>query len=702
MPPGTCNEHESSSSRAVNGKFTFISFGLASIAKRVALHWRRKSLWIYFDSGPGAQTTQLGCQSALTCAGPTGAAPRSGRITWIGWQVNDCILSLSSSRMLTSWISSGSGAHPQMTIVADRPGAQAPQPYASFDQGLSNVAPKSVRHSRLKRFARRIFSEGGLVAVLFFALYLAVAILLDFKYLAFNGDAVSRMANGFYVLYSRDPHLAAIGFVWNPGTSIADIAPLLFYHLWTPLASHMFAASLVSASCMAGVVYQVRCAVFEWGVKRAPRLVLVAILGLNGMIVYYGGNGMSEGLYLFTLVASCRYLLRWLRDDDLASLVYSATALGVCYLARNEAVGAAMLAGVVVAGVGYARRTSSRSARIWGGLTDLTIFEFPFVTAFLGWAVVSYVITGQPFEQFTSIYGNSSQEKLSGHRDLHARILTDVHAVYYLAPTLPLVLVVAVYLAMRRRDLGLLAPVTVVGGGLAFDLLGYLANSIQPYFRYFITAVPLEVLVVGSLFATAPALVGSLRPHLPSRGTAGRRVMGAVAVLVALVLLIPASVSTVAGMFNPNVGIEETEFLGFIFHRHLTAEDESAKHSYTAVQSITDYLDNMHLADGQVVVDNFSTCIPNAITMAPNPKIFVIPNDRDFQRTLADPLTFHARYILDVDPSGAGVLTAPNISYPNLWTTGGGFATDAHTFPAAGQCEAFKLFKVTGHPNLAG
>jgi hypothetical protein len=188
------------------------------------------------------------------------------------------------------------------------------------------------------------------VAVLFFALYLAVAILLDFKYLAFNGDAVSRMANGFYVLYSRDPHLAAIGFVWNPGTSIADIAPLLFYHLWTPLASHMFAASLVSASCMAGVVYQVRCAVFEWGVKRAPRLVLVAILGLNGMIVYYGGNGMSEGLYLFTLVASCRYLLRWLRDDDLASLVYSATALGVCYLARNEAVGAAMLAGVVVAG----------------------------------------------------------------------------------------------------------------------------------------------------------------------------------------------------------------------------------------------------------------------------------------------------------------------------------------------------------------
>ena len=156
--------------------------------------------------------------------------------------------------------------------------------------------------------------------------YITVGILLDFHYQTFNGDAVSRMANAFYVLYSRDPHMAAVGFVWNPGTSIADFVPLLFYHLWTPLASHMFAASLVSATCMAGAVYQVHATLAEWGVPRAARLVLAAILALNAMILYYGGNGMSEGLYVFTLLATCRYLLRWLRDNDLRSLVYAASA----------------------------------------------------------------------------------------------------------------------------------------------------------------------------------------------------------------------------------------------------------------------------------------------------------------------------------------------------------------------------------------
>ena len=34
------------------------------------------------------------------------------------------------------------------------------------------------------------------------------------------GDALSRVANGYYTLFSRDPHLAAVGFVWNPLPSL--------------------------------------------------------------------------------------------------------------------------------------------------------------------------------------------------------------------------------------------------------------------------------------------------------------------------------------------------------------------------------------------------------------------------------------------------------------------------------------------------
>ena len=95
---------------------------------------------------------------------------------------------------------------------------------------------------------------------------------------------------------------------------------------------------------------------------------------------------------------------------------------------------------------------------------------------------------------------------MAGHSVLHDRILQDVHDVLYMAPAIPLVLVLALIVARRRRDFGVLSPLAVVGGGLSFDLLAYVDNSIQPWFRYFITVVPLEVLLVGSFFATIPAL----------------------------------------------------------------------------------------------------------------------------------------------------------------------------------------------------
>ena len=87
------------------------------------------------------------------------------------------------------------------------------------------------------------------------------------------------------------------------------------YHLWTPLASHMFSASLVSAAAMAGAVYQVRCTLTEWGVHAAPRITLVILLALNGMIVLYGGNGMSKSVSSSRL-ATCQLLLRWLQGQS--------------------------------------------------------------------------------------------------------------------------------------------------------------------------------------------------------------------------------------------------------------------------------------------------------------------------------------------------------------------------------------------------
>jgi hypothetical protein len=581
---------------------------------------------------------------------------------------------------------------------------EAPAPRLDLNNALQNHfegdQPERTRNS----LKRRLVSEGGALYFLCFIIYLIIAILLDFKYETFSGDAFSRMANGFYVIYSRDPHLAAIGFVWTPLQSIADLVLLLGNHLWPDLSHRDMAGSLVSALSMAGAAYQIVSALREWGINRVPRLFLTAAFALNPMILYYAGNGMSEGLYLFTLVAATRYLLRWMRLGDVPSLAYAGIALGLSYLTRNEAAGAAAIGACSVAAVSYWRSEGGRSSRAMTAFTDVTIFGLPAFISAAGWAITSYVITGHFFEQFTSIYGNSEQEIFLNHFPLGGRVSYEVRAIGSLAPLILIVLLISIVLAVQRRDPRMSAPLTVLGGAIAFDALAYLDNSIENFYRYFIVTVPLEVLLVGSLIAALPSFT-TAHPEDPTLtrppAVAGRSLFSAVAILLVLVTMIPATVTTAAAMFNPTIGSEESQQLGFIFHKHPSKSDLAWKERYPTIISLGDYFASLKLPNGDIVVDNSTGCIPEVLTTISQPKLFVIPNDRDFQRVLADPLTFHVHYILEPNPAQTPI-TAENIEYPALWKTGGEFSREVHQIPARGTCPEFRLFRVFAHPNSAG
>jgi hypothetical protein len=311
------------------------------------------------------------------------------------------------------------------------------------------------------------------------------------------------------------------------------------------------------------------------------------------------------------------------------------------------------------------------------------------------------VITGEFFAQFQSIYGNSAQERFLQHLTFHARVLYEVQSVGALGPLLPLVLVASVAVALKRQDSRILGPLAVLGGALGFDMLAYLDNNIENFFRYFIVTLPLEVLLVGSLVAA----VQTARPRfgIPVRARSSKMGLRAWAALagigLALVAMVPATVTTGAAMMNPAIGSEEEQQLGFIFHSHLTASDKLYKDNYPQVLHVGHYFEGLHLPNGDVLVDNFAPCVPALIVTINQPKLFVIPNDRDFQRILADPITFHTHYIFEADPA-VFPSTATNIEYPSLWRTGAHFTKLVHRFPAAGTCPAFRLFHVLGHSNM--
>jgi len=548
-----------------------------------------------------------------------------------------------------------------------------------------------------------MLTEAGLVASVAAILYGIAAALLDFRYQIFPPDSVFRLANGFYVLYSRHFHLAAIGFVWNPLTSMADMVPLLAKDLWRPLVTRDVAASLVTVVAMVGAVHQMRSLLDEWGIRRTQRLVLTALFALNPMIVYYAANGMSEALYVFTTVGTVRYLRRWLADDDSRSLVYAAAMLALCYLAREEAVAIALTSGTLVLIVSMRRSTGPR--RFVTGLTDAVIYLFLFLASFVGWAFASLIITGSAFGQFTSQYGNAAQIQEYGSYyhlvpgQYVARLAHEAMALEAMAPLMPVLLVAALVVAICRRDVQVAAPLAVIGGGILFTLLGYLDNQVFPWFRFYILCAPLEVLLLASIMAPRPGTDGRVAAAVRSTRVAAVRgpslgTLGTVGALAAAVVLVgPSLVTTASAMDNPKIGIEESAQLRDVFHPSLYRPPPTD----AVLLPVMPYLEKLNLPDGDVITDDAFDCMATTIVRSTNPKIFVITNDSDFAKILADPLTWNVHYVV-VPPPG-GVYNAVTAAYPDLYQNGAGFSRLVRQFAPTSICPALRLYKVVGHPS---
>ncbi len=88
-------------------------------------------------------------------------------------------------------------------------------------------------------------------------------------------------------------------------------------------------------------------------------------------------------------------------------------------------------------------------------------------------------------------------------------------------------------------------------------------------------------------------------------------------------------------------------------------------------------------------------CVPFLVTNMTEPRVFVIHNDRDFQRVLADPLTFHAHYLL----VGLGINNDAILDqYPNVGTASWVKLVHTFKFPTGDFCDGYRLFHVVGHP----
>lgn len=556
-------------------------------------------------------------------------------------------------------------------------------------------------------------SGGAFVFAIPLVAYLALGAFFAFGAATIAGDALSRVGNAYYVLFSRDPHLAAMGFVWNPLPSMAALPLVALSGVWPPLVQQGFAANVVSAVFMAAAVYQLRGWCRDLGLGTLASLVVTGLFAAHPLIALYGANGMSEAPFVFFLVVAARRLGAWVRTQEVAALVLSGGALALAYLTRPEAIAAAIAGCAVVGALSFVHAQGRFRDRGAVARADVALFGAPFAAAFAAWALASWIIVGSPFETFTSVYGGSNQIALAietirqSTGDTPAAALSfAARQILGLEPLLLPILIIGGTVGAFRRDARMLAVVAIFGSVLLFSLGLFLAGKSYGWLRFYIGLIPLAAMAAGAAIAgirgrprnvTFAALLRSPGPRAKPmlRHVVGTSTRGA---LIGLTLMLvgvglPSGLATVRA---PDLAREEdlhVSGLSAASGREIPWE----WHQYRLAGDVARYLDSLGLPDGAVVVD---VALGFWIVLqSDRPRQFVITPDRDFDSIVADPAAFGARYLLVSPSSGLGGVTAIARAYPGIFETGAGVAILDREFSSPDGAQytwPWRLYRVGG------
>jgi len=597
----------------------------------------------------------------------------------------------------------------------------------------------------------------SLLFVGFLIFYLVIAHYLVLNQHSIMEDALSRVANARYVVESRQPKLANVGFVWTPLPSLLVLPLLPLRLLWPALVDQGLLANIVSAVAMASAV-RVLCGLLtDLGVPRPVRIALGVAFGLQPLIIWFGTNGMTEALLIVLLLLAIRRLIRWTAAPDPRHLMAAGAWLALGYLTRYEILAAGAAAVVLVAGLSWWRTPPGRAGRRDAALADALLVGSPLAAAFTLWAAASWIIVGHPFEQFSSAYGNSALVSSDGIAAAFDPTLPVLQWLI-LAPLLPAVGVAAGVRAVRRRDLSLLAPVGLLTAIIAFEVLVYVAGSLFGFLRYQIVVIPLLAVLVGYLCrsggaatigitdaeldaATTPyglpqlhpapgrapesrvgasgeprVSVAATDPHglprlhamwraaaaRPGRAGRGRPPVAVLTVVAAVMAMIPGILTSGYTLMNtPALASQEWTHVRPVVQTVLGrpgATVGSSNGIFEADRAIAAYLDAQQLPAGSVLVDSG----PGFAILAATAELhqFVITSDLDFAGAVADPVGHHIRYLLINDGNSqydAVAATWPGLrrgGVPPFW------ATRAVVFPSGGQpgAHAWTLWAVQPAP----
>ncbi len=550
--------------------------------------------------------------------------------------------------------------------------------------------PSGAGWSRVRLRAALIHGDLGLfVGVLTLNLLLAVVVIDVWRVL--NIDAYARTANAYYVLYSRDPHLAAIGFVWPPLPSLLML-PLL--PVLKPLGLLLYAPAIVTAVLAAGGVVCLRRILALFALPPRWQGVFLAAWFLSPLTWFFAANGLTQMAFTGLLLFALYQQVQWERGQG--SMALAGVALAAGFLVRYETAALTALLVVLV----YARSVRREGSFSTAGTA--VALGAPTAYVVLLWLFFNFLVMGDPLHFLNSPFATANSldvARMVGPANAFLAAMHDpLQTIYWSAvrmgqAALPF-LVAAPLLAWRawRHGDGLALTLLVIGGAIPLVQAAQVyQGTLPPYLRNWSHPLPIAVVALAYL-------AYCYRDTWPAHR----------ARLAALLVVALGSLVTWGSLRDDTLGKDEQLLFAHLFQPGTVATGAYAAaglpvFGQTAfdvqlddrIRPIVRTLDE-RLGKDDVALIDASTSMGIILSVA-HPKRLASTSDRDYEELVFHPFTNGVTYILVGEPFL--VETQRNLItyvYPDLWATGEDFAVLVAEFPD--HPSHFRLYRVVGTP----
>jgi hypothetical protein len=491
------------------------------------------------------------------------------------------------------------------------------------------------------------------------------------------GDGISRVANAFYVLYIRPPHLAAIGAIWTPLPSMLELPILLLWPFYKPLASSGLAGVIMNALCMGGCAALLYVYTIKYGRSHFTGICLALFFCFNPFIFIYGFSGLAEAPFFLVLIWLVYSYTQWMETEEPVYVVYMAIALALGFLIRYEAipiVGFLSLGVLLMIFMVHRKNLEPEHRNFKYSLirSEGTAYLLlsPVVYVCLLWILYCWIINGNPLYFLNSNYSNLYNQQEFAKSEILGPMIGNVGKTlqyiflcskYFLIPLVAILLYRLIKFRLFKWDLLTLFLLLISTLALQFYMLLHSASN--GTFRYFCNPFPM-------LCAWLPYEM--------------KKVNSKIFTSLCLISLI------IANVFLGYAWFQKQEFKNRVPTEVPDLKFECAQSEQTQ-KNIGKYI-NTHLPNARILMDSFRTY--NVILNVNKPSNLVITSSYIFKKVVGYPWRYKIDYIIvPIESNDNHKQDAVNTVWPDLYKRGAPWCTLVKEFDGF-----YKLYRVHKNP----